>query len=726
MASAQFVSPWGFSIRIPDSPHTVVSSGARHVIVRSAAGNFYPLALVGDVTYNSVFSSLSEAQAWVDGKKLYAAPAVVVPAQPSLPSPAYITVRSVPAGADIYIDSGSTGKKTNARVEVSPGTHNVGVSLSGYNSMVQLKDAVAGSTKFAEFTLSPITAAPAPAPAPTPAPSPVPSYDWKNLVADTTAFWGNWISGNIVERDRAANRIYEGHLSKLAPEEINRVKEELAINGLIVLVAGGLIKLAGIAFPATSPADLTNATAGTIRAQAATSPAAVKAWFKALSPQEAGAVLDTLGTTTTGRSAADAIIRIVAPAGLLAKGTALKVGLLGLVGMAITWLAFEEIDIIPGLRKSGALPTEPLDKLQQLSFDTSGLVKRMESVKFSCDQAGYNAVIAEIPVINKRFDELVEYARANPLNADQAKALVQVAASKLGIGIPPSSTAMYDMIVSAKDTFNRNIEIEKTAVQVKCVFGAEEAAAVAAQGVPGEVPAGKVRLQVIVYNKATNTRLKVPLLVDGVLQTYTLDAYNLDLTPESHELVFEEEGWTRYTDIIDLSDKKPKAINVFMEETPAPEVPTPEAPPTPTEEEKPKEGRVQITANVKAEIWVAGIDTGLTTPRVITSLPGSVDITLKAEGYVEQTKTAYVRTDQPYTLAFMLKSTEEGPAAQKVWRVDFVSEPPSAKISVNYAFTGKYTPDYIYLYPGNYIFHITKGGYKPYAEERLLEEIESA
>jgi hypothetical protein len=133
-------------------------------------------------------------------------------------------------------------------------------------------------------------------------------------------------------------------------------------------------------------------------------------------------------------------------------------------------------------------------------------------------------------------------------------------------------------------------------------------------------------------------------------------------------------------------------------------------------------GRVQVTANVEAEIWSAGTNTEFRTPALFELLPGIYDITLKAEGYLEETKTAYVKAGEVYSLAFLLTSETAGPSAHKAWRLDVDSSPASAKILINYSFTGKYTPDYVLLDPGAYVVSLTKSGYQRWETPVTLEE----
>ncbi|MDD1663693.1 MAG: PKD domain-containing protein [Methanomicrobiales archaeon] len=69
----------------------------------------------------------------------------------------FVSVTSVPPGAEIWIDNADTGVQTNSTIDgVSPGEHAVKVTLSGYQDAGQNVLVVTGETVNADFVLAPV------------------------------------------------------------------------------------------------------------------------------------------------------------------------------------------------------------------------------------------------------------------------------------------------------------------------------------------------------------------------------------------------------------------------------------------------------------------------------------------------------------------------------------------------------------------------------------------
>lgn len=497
-------------------------------------------------------------------------------------------------------------------------------------------------------------------------------------------------------------------------EYIQVIADVLAVAGAVkALLAAQKAASALAASNAVVKPALSAANPAAIEGLAKGAPEALNVAWKTMTVADRAALhTKLLSMGTAGRLASEALFAATGPAKAVAYSSLKKLAPFAIAGLGLTWIAFEEIDIVPGMRKAAILAQQPADMLQQLRFDIADVMNRLESTKFSCDLTAFNEVIERAADINTRWDTLIAYADANPLSANQITALLQIVEERIGIGLPAVSTDFREILVSGKQMFNSDYEIEKNAVSVKCNFGEEEEPEEEIPGPPPEQTPTTGVLQVSVYAKDTNARINASLYYDNILYPYHLGAYSVNLEQGAHAIRVEETNYKRYEDIVSITKGKITAVNVFLEKVEEAEPGVPPAPPAPELPPEPTKGRIQVSCNTEAGIFIAGIDTGYKTPMLFEAEPGVYDITLKAEGYFEETKTAYVRAGEVYSLAFMLAKVEAGPVTRKVWRLDIDSSPSSAKISVNYSFTGKYTPDYVLLDPGVYIVSLTKSGFK--------------
>ena len=111
------------------------------------------------------------------------------------------------------------------------------------------------------------------------------------------------------------------------------------------------------------------------------------------------------------------------------------------------------------------------------------------------------------------------------------------------------------------------------------------------------------------------------------------------------------------------------------------------------------------------------------TPTKIQLEQGTYDVTLKAEGYFDETIRIWINPSETTTRAVTLTAESEPPPTELVARVSVNSSPTGAKILVNGVWTDKYTPDSDLLKAGQYEIGLTKSGYEPwYAPLNLVEE----
>ncbi|RLC74546.1 MAG: hypothetical protein DRJ03_31775, partial [Chloroflexi bacterium] len=153
---------------------------------------------------------------------------------------------------------------------------------------------------------------------------------------------------------------------------------------------------------------------------------------------------------------------------------------------------------------------------------------------------------------------------------------------------------------------------------------------------------------------------------------------------------------------------------------------TPEYRPPP----RPEKGTVEIISDPpEVSVWVAGELLGTTDEHGELTLEltqGTYDMEFTKDGYVSKTKTVIVRAGERTKVTVKLEPEEK---KRKLWRLDIEAVDPegnplSAKILVNGYFTGKWTPDYVLLLPGEYVIRVEKAGYKPAEVPITLEPIE--
>ena len=118
-------------------------------------------------------------------------------------------------------------------------------------------------------------------------------------------------------------------------------------------------------------------------------------------------------------------------------------------------------------------------------------------------------------------------------------------------------------------------------------------------------------------------------------------------------------------------------------------------------------------------------------PQMVMLPPGTYNVLVRADGYKDYETSVNILSGSVVPLDVLLEKEtppeeEKPPEEQKqtAWRVDVASEPPGAKILVNGFFTGKWTPDFVLLNPGDYTISVEKSGYEPESEDITLEEFD--
>jgi len=330
---------------------------------------------------------------------------------------------------------------------------------------------------------------------------------------------------------------------------------------------------------------------------------------------------------------------------------------------------------------------------------------------------GYISQEKIIPVYEGRISEETFYLKTE---APPERASIEVITRPDGADVfvndvlftYPSNTVIGDLDAGAYQ-----IRVEKTgyeSAEKRITVGEGEHRKTEFELVPIEVPTEKGILA------ARSSPSGAEVIIDEKVVTTTPGEVELD--PGSYSVTFKLDGYKDLTRTTIVKKGETVVLSVTLVEEDE-EEPTPPLPPP---------GKAHIVIDVTpdyAELWLGATLLGTLPPpgHYETDMdPGSYDFTFKKAGYYETTRTAILRSDQTTILSVSLIRI---PEKKKVWRVDVSAVDSdgyslSAKILVNDSFTGKWTPDYILLDPGDYVFKITKSGYYPAEIPLSLEAIE--
>jgi hypothetical protein len=198
--------------------------------------------------------------------------------------------------------------------------------------------------------------------------------------------------------------------------------------------------------------------------------------------------------------------------------------------------------------------------------------------------------------------------------------------------------------------------------------------------------------------------------VDGQTDPSWTTPYNVaDLGPGQHTISVTKAGYSTETRSIDVSSGSKSVLAVQL---------------------------AALTAGVSvagepagASIFIDGKDTGRVTPaQLSTDKPGNHTLTVKKQGYLEESTTANLQPGQVFHYAPTLKALgntdaiKMGGKFKKMFggtgdtsgmgMISVKTQPKGAQVSVNNRMLDKGSPVDFYLNPGNYVVDIVATGYK--------------
>ena len=137
------------------------------------------------------------------------------------------------------------------------------------------------------------------------------------------------------------------------------------------------------------------------------------------------------------------------------------------------------------------------------------------------------------------------------------------------------------------------------------------------------------------------------------------------------------------------------------------------------EEVTPDDSGVKITTKpTAASIFISGSDTGKITPELIIVDPGTHEITLKKEGYLDKSVSITIKQEEVLEKFIELTKIEEADKSG----VRITSTPTATSIWINGKDTRRITPELIFLDPGTHEITLKKGDYEDRTVSITIEE----
>lgn len=759
---------WGYTFRVPKSSKILVANGLNWEVYQRTTPTRIALAFNGTKTVRKVLRNEEHAQlvAWAEENAAKEKP----PTPPPEPEEARVIIDSKPSGGKAYIDRKYTGFKTKTpSIKTTPGFHQIEVrGITGYVD-TQIRK------KLPKFTTSFVTVhmAPKPKPPTPPPPEPPPPEKPEETLARIIKEWGLDPAGSIGDFLTAYGRILDWitdvfgmEIPQFARNAVTGKIEQLPTGKKVILWVSMKAPVT-VAEKAIAGA-LGTMTAGEIQAMGLKDPKGLASMFKALSKENTAKLFNALVRTPAGKKAIEVIQRVV-----LDQRTGIaKWKIMGtLVGAGATLFGLAHTLNFLGFLGEETIQTRGIGVFTLISNKqwkeaAEALIGYKETVDLV--SAGINGLM-NIPILNVFLAawwpayKAGAYAQISDYDTLIKEKLKAEETGEIAVETTPTGATIWiddtqhkypsnstiDKLLPKKYTvrleLKGHIEYEEE-VQVK--EGEQTRVAHEFEEIPEEIGPKAGRLQWETVDEKTGAAIGASFYINDRLEKSYATSMAIDLKPKTYELRWTAVGYEDYEDTVPIEKDTTTVLKVEMTklEEPPDEYPgvtceslgyLPE-PGTPAEsyEEvsvrgltcyKLKEitkGKLEISSDPEASVWILGVKEAEKTPVTLELEQGMYDVTLKAEGYTEETIRVYIMPGVVTVRAVTLKAEEELEVPRRVWRIDVNSLPSSAKILVNYAWTRKYTPDFVLLDPGEYLITLTKSGFKPWETPLTLEEFE--
>ena len=698
-----------------------------------------PDFVMTQLTENEVLLSPDELEAWIRGDR------TGTPPEGLEEEKAYFRVDSEPAGGRVWIDNIDTGHNTwTPKIEVLPGMHKVEVrGLEGYVDTQIQQLAVAGETKDVVVTMAPL---PPDTPPPPPPPPTEPFTGLGQLFELAFGQQPAWYQA-IDDFIRFATEQFGTDFTKfLTPEE--RAKFQEADISSKILFIGGPMNLQQVTGTNVGKQTI-NLAAAQIKEMGLSDKPGLFNAMKALTPELRRRLFAALDTTSAGRGALKVIQEnwlANEPLSLLAQIAKHKLTIALTLGTGVTsgalWYSFlgfpfEEADqrvlgALVGLVNNDQFEdaAEFLPEAEEIMGRITGSLRTLRAVPLIGDLLGFvwgpeaDAADLSFRSIKTQIAEGLEEEAAGTtisVTTVPTQALASIAAVFLEKVTPFTANiapGRYDLRIEKEGFSPRTV----TAIIKE---NQNNPITVELSAIPPDIAERAGRLEIAAYAKKTGTPILASFFVNDRLEKGTAHAIVLDMVPGAYEIRVEAAGFKPFLDTIVVDEGVTTVVKAELEKPTIVPPPPPPPPPPPDEipPEVPEKGRLEVTANTAADIYIGGVKQGKKTPASFDLTQGIYSITLKAEGFKDRTTTTLVKSGEPTVVSLQLQESEAPPITIKLARLSIQSEPSGAKITVNGVWTKKYTPDSVLLEAGDYEISLTKSGFKTWRTPlRLTEE----
>ena len=579
------------------------------------------------------------------------------------PEPAFLRIKSDPSRARIFIDGRDTGETTSKTFEVEAGPHDILLKLKGFKDVETSINAISGQTRMYTATFIPIEAVPE---APPEVPPEIPWYTkYLNLtLEDLQAFRIFDVIGTIGLLGKIIEPLFPDEWLEYkfqVPTWLQELEMWLFFAPLFTTAAEGLVKAGATATESnkilTVLKDETFIKALDIMKA---NPLKYADDFAKLDPKLASQILKGMKKDQLAGLARE----------VFSKAWSGKV-----TANAPFWTKV----------KLFLLPTEKATISNFLKW--AGVIWGLDTLVNwgAVDNLGFLTVMPA-----RQVEELFKAGEITKEEAlkriDRLLAVNKLGADKLEISkfTNPFAILFYTIFKAISDGNRNQISLIKESIEIL-----EE-----------PLPTGTLII------RPTPTDAKVS--VEG--QIPSTGVYSAVLPIGTYSWTVSKFGFISESGSVEIKEGITEELNIQIFEEP-------EAPPEPPEL-PPEEVVGKLTISIGPEevsdalVEIAG-QPEITIAGTYDLSPGSYTVRVSKEGFITQTKTAFVSDKKDTVVSFILEVVEAPPELPTKATIQIISDPTSSDIYIDGKYTFTKTPYTTVLDPGTYIIRIQTDGFFP-------------
>ena len=758
---------WGSSHSVDTKPGGLVVNGFNFAIYEKADGNFWAVAWNGErtVTTSLSFGGLQRAVDWTNENRTFDN----YPLKASPGNQLYV-IDSLPSSVAIFADGNFIGDGP-VTVELPIGSHSFRFVSKDTEPFTQTIGHFGGEKPMfflPSLTLIPPTERPPiepPAEPPIEPPTePLPFSPFAQLLKHFLGAVPDWWKP-IDDFTRWVNENFGMDMTTNLSAENKALYEKLGLSDKI-LFFGGPMSIQGAAVT-TAGKQILGMTAKDILARGLKDPKGLANIIKAVPKEDLARLFGQLTKEVAGRDAIQTIQRVVldqtAPAitkNALKIAGAAAVGIFGLAS-TLNFIGFlgEEAIQASGLGVfllvSNKVWPDAAEQLKEYkkSIDTisAGIepLTQIPVLSFFLNQwwpntkkAAYDQVDAFDKVIKEGL--AIEETGSISITTNPTKASIWIDGK---LNTFPSNTVIDKLVPG---TYKIKLELENHVSheeEVRVATGEQKKVEWDFEPITDVITPRAGRLEWRSEDDKTGATVGVSFFLNGSVVDDFATSGKTDLVPGNYEVRWTAIGYEPEEDTINIELQVTTKLVVKMRKIEAPleditgvtcetlgfhtEMPIDgrEYEQVPVRGllcyalKEPTKGRLEISSNPLAEVWLLGNKVADSTPYTADYEQGFYTFILKKEGYLDKTVEVWINAKET-TMRVMELTAEDAPTpTTKLARVSVNSNPTGAKILVNGVWTKKYTPDSVLLEAGDYEIALTKSGFKQWSTPlRLVEE----